>query len=78
MPRRLLASALGRDPSGNPISANMCPHCEAKKAAPAEDAGGHFAVPCLPHAAGQKAHRDSDDGKHHHHQDGSGEQLDQL
>ena len=34
--------------------------------------------PVLPHAARQKAHRDSDDGDHRHHQDGSGEHLDQL
>ena len=35
-------------------------------------------APALPHAARQKAYRDSDDGKHRHHQDGSGEHLDQL
>ena len=61
-----------------PLAPTCARTVRRKKAAPAEDAGGHFAVPCLPHAAGQKAHRDSDDGKHHHHQDGSGEQLDQL
>ena len=34
--------------------------------------------PVLPHAARQKAHRDSDDGKHRRHQDDSGEHLDQF
>jgi hypothetical protein len=35
-------------------------------------------IPCLSRTAGQKPHRDSDDGQHHHHQDGSGEHFDQL
>jgi hypothetical protein len=39
---------------------------------------GHLRPPALPHAAGQKTHRDSDDGEHHHHEDGSGEHLDQF
>jgi hypothetical protein len=39
---------------------------------------GHFRPPALPHAAGQKTHRDGDGGEHRHHQDGSGEHLDQL
>lgn len=35
--------------------------------------------PCaLPRAAGQQPRRDSNDGEHHYHQYGGGEQLDQL
>jgi hypothetical protein len=35
-------------------------------------------APALPRAAWQKPRRDSEDGEHHHHRDGSGEHLDQL